>query len=306
MKKTLIILTILLTAVTGIYFAWNYNNKITEEEKLDPIEADLSKAEPSDEVDTSALVRLGCFDLPEEKNNQFIQLTYLSYGKYISGAGFDVLKNYFTSRVLDTNYQIKRYTYEAHLKQRYFFLVYNNLPDFVDRRERHTGYYLQTEESSGEDMEDKLRAYALYRVDRSPENIQKIYELIKPSVKESISPELYENLGIKQSIHSLLDSYEYIQTLENSGAQLDSVYIAVDSVAQNFDYEAPSAYGHSLDSDYSIYNKYLYIEKYDDIHPYAYESLWAFSFWVRRHHEKNEVVVHKILKEIHDIFETGN
>jgi hypothetical protein len=258
----------------------------------------------ANETDTAAMIRLNCFDLPDDKSEQFVPLVYFGYGKYISGAGFDVMKNYFISNVLDTTSKIESYVDQMHLKQRYFFFVYNNLPTFVDRKERHSGYYADANESRGE--ESKLFAYAIYRMDRSPENIRRVYKLLSPYLTEYVNFKLYVDLGIKQSIHSLLDTYQYIQTIEHSGAQLDSVYFAVDSVAAAFDYEAPSSYGHSLNSDYDIYTKYLGLDKYYDAHQESYEAAWAFSFWVRRHHEKNEQAVYEILKDLKEVYGVQN
>ncbi len=306
MKKPLLIAATVLV-LAALYYFWLYKLK-EEPAKADAVQQDSLSANTdvpvSTATDSSKMIMVNYEDLSEEKMDEYRQKGYLSQGKYLSEEYFDKLKEYIVSSLIDTT-PLKTYIDYGHLKQRYFFFVYNNLPEFVDKKERHTGYYV---EANGlEDNDSKFLAYGIYRIDRSPQNIRKTFEFFKPHLTEYVNKELYSKLAIGRSIHSLLDTYAYLQKLERSGAKMDSIYAKVDSVAQHYDYAAPSAYGHSLDSDYGIYDKYLQVEKYDLANPdSAYNSLWAFSFWVRRHHEKNEEEVYKILKEIREIFEVEN
>lgn len=305
MKKILLIGVGLLAVGVLLYFLWLSKQKedhvLTETSLPKDTLTNYAELAHKKGLDTSKLIIVHYEDLAEDKIDEFREKGYLRFGNYLSDEYLQSLKEYFTTYVLDTS-EIESYGGYGHLKQRYFFYIYNNLPSFVDRKERHNGYFADASMSQGEDK--KLLAYSIYRIDRSPQNIRRTFDLFKSQAKDYINMDLYTRLGIKQSIHSLLDSYEYLQTLEKG--KLDSVYLAVDSVATHYNYDTPSAYGHSLDSDYGIYMKYLEIEKYAQSHPDTYETIWVFSFWVRRHHEKNEEEVYKILKELRDIYEVEN
>lgn len=170
------------------------------------------------------------------------------------------------------------------LKNNYFFKVYNALPSFVDLKERHQGYYAG-ESNASEDKQ--LLAYSLYRMDRSAENIQQIFEVVKPVLQTIVSPKQYDYLGLTMTVATYLGTYDRIVEVEDYKTKLAKAYTQIENSERILDaYELSEIISNNLGWD-------------------RYASFYSnpeLSFWMRRNHEGNMDTVHQILNEIEGLY----
>lgn len=148
--------------------------------------------------------------------------------------------------------------------------------------------------------------YAIYRIDRSPENLRRIFGIFKPTLTQLVSPSVYKEMGIESYVNQAISSYKEISQISNFKTLLQNAYTQVDTTTGSFAWEGNqqsfrkfenSAYGFSVDEVNQIIAKHLELDDYSDI---TY-SPWL-SFWMRRNHENNMDEVLKILNEIGGIY----
>jgi hypothetical protein len=104
------------------------------------------------------------FDLPAESEDDLKQILKTDDLTSLNEQSIDVMGNYLKRTVLAGHSQFGPF-----IGSNYFWYVYNALPDFVAEEERHKGYY---QGENDQPMQEKLLAYSIFRIERSPENIQ--------------------------------------------------------------------------------------------------------------------------------------
>ena len=254
------------------------------------------------------VVKTNYYDLAKYNAAQLSAILLTDDLSSLDEASLGKLTTYFKENILNTdaNYG-DTYFDENGIKQKYFYHIYNNLPAFVRSEERHTGYYNNANKST---LNDKLLAYSIYRLDRNPENIKLLFNHFKPLLPKLLSKEDYVTIGADKAINSLINTYGFITGLDNYRNNIDSVCYFVDTLTGmqmglEFTLFENTAYGHSIYTDYNIYDEYLKISEYDAANRDDDETMWAFSFWVRRHKENNMAAVFKIVKEINNLYRGG-
>lgn len=175
----------------------------------------------------------------------------------------------------------------------YFREIYLALPDFVSKKERHTGYY--NDLPKAQTLKDKWIPYFIYRIDRSSENIFVIWNLYKSHFFEKVDRDTYENLKLDQTVNELLKSYGHIQRTAAFDSVLGRAYRLTDSLNQKkiaLDHDS-GPYGISSEDQYPFLRELMQ----NDNETYT-RKLWSYSFWMRRNHEGNLEIVASLLKEI--------
>lgn len=257
-----------------------------------------SSSEQSDFVREISGVSTNYFDLPAESEDDLRQILKTDDLTSLNEPGIDVMGDYLKRTVLAGNSQFGPF-----IGSNYFWYVYNALPDFVAEGERHKGYYRG---QNDQPMQQKLLAYSIYRIDRRPENIEKIFQYVKPFLKGVISPEKYSRMGIDRKLRGLLDSYQMISEIEDYKKRLSDAYAKVDTMTgtivsydghEEFRKFENSAYGFSV---YEL-NEFVMKELIPDVDRF-HSMPEGLSFWMRRSHEGNIDEVHEILKEIEEIY----
>lgn len=236
------------------------------------------------------------YDLPKQFESQFDK-TLKSNEAQLSAESIDVIKQFVNEYLL-----IDENPVSSGIYSNYFWYVYNSLPDFVEKKERHNGYYSNQSELT---FDQKLISYAIYRIDRSPENIQQIFDQYKSILPSFLSKEKYENLGIQDYVNSLIYSYNEIIQVTDYQLLLKDAFVHVDTatgVMYNYANEETftkfsGAYGKTAYDIGEIVSMHLGYNRYD-----AYYGSPFLSFWMRRNNEGNMETVYKILKEIYQMY----
>jgi len=237
-------------------------------------------------------------DLPETYKAKFAEAMALNSDNELTEKSIDTIKGYWDNYLLKSNNLPGR-----GITSNYFWYIYNALPDFVSKDERHQGYYVG---ENKQNFEKQLQAYGIYRIDRSSKNLKRIFEFIKPVLKEFVSPEKYRSLGADTKTNQLIEIYETIQEKENYKQLLTQAYNHADTATGEWtDYGGDpvfepynAAYGLDAYKLSEIICNYL---EYDRYHPYYGHP--DLSFWMRRVHEGNEETVYELLKNIQSIYE---
>jgi hypothetical protein len=176
----------------------------------------------------------------------------------------------------------------------YFWHVYNNLPEFVAEEERHQGYYRNQNNSP---VMEKLMAYGIYRIDRSPENLKRLFAFFKPFLKQVLSPQEYQRYGIAQKVRWLIYAYKDIIKIPEYSEKLEAAYTEIEKKKPEYQ---NSAYGLSVWEQAEFIKKNLGYSRHDS------PNYQALSFWMRRNHEKNMDTVYDILVQIQQMYEQVN
>ncbi len=241
-------------------------------------------------------IKTNYFDLPTEYQNDFDNALKAKKTK-LTDKSFEIIQNYVQDKLLTTSNPVSN----GRIISNYFWYVYNALPEFVDKNERHQGYYKGQNEQS---FEQRLIAYSIYRIDRSPENIQNIFDYIKPNLKNILSKQKYQEFGLETKILGLISSYEQIIAIENYKSKLTEAYNHADTatgIIYNYDGEEVfekfnSPYGFTASDLNVIVSQHLNV--YDR---HSGPNIY-FPFWMRRNKEGNMETVYEILKEIQSIY----
>jgi len=235
-------------------------------------------------------------ELPETKKKEFEEVLMLK-DESITEESLDVMGDYAIKYILASSNPVGK-----GIVSNYFWYVYNALPEFVDQNIRHQGYYSGDNEQT---EEERLIAYAIYKIDRSPENLNKLFEIIKPEMKNFVSYDLYHSLKINMEIEKRIRSYKLLNKIENYEVLLTEAYnhadtatgiLYNDGINQHFEV-FNNAYGLDVQSLNEIICQYLQIDRYDPL--YGNHSL---SFWMRRNKEGNMDVVYNILEEVQSVY----
>ncbi len=279
MKKPILLLFVVLSLVI---MACNSTTEKSEDPKSNEPEL-LIKTNYFDLTD-DASAKLQ--DILDTKNLSTISSNNSALQEYISGSVF--------------GYKNPNGPY---IGSNYFWYIYNGLPDFVNKKERHAGYYA----GEGDHSENqRLLAYSLYRIDRSSENIEKIFQFFKPVLKELVFPSSYESLGINIKVKGLISCYDEIIKIEDYKKQLTNAYNQADTATGYFidmgdgkkQFEKFSgAYGFTSSDLSIIIGNNLNIDRHS-----SFYSSPDLSFWMRRNKEGNIETVYQILLDINELY----
>ncbi|MFO8022986.1 MAG: hypothetical protein R6U65_11005 [Perlabentimonas sp.] len=246
----------------------------------------------------SSYIKTNYFDLPYGKLRSIQSQLKTDDVEMLPDESVNVMGKYLSKNVLETTNP-----HRINLRGNYFWNIYNALPNFVSAKERHTGYNQGARDYT---EEDQLMAYSIYRIDRSPENIRRIFEFFKPKLTNLVSPSVYKDLGVESYVQQALNSYATITNIPNYSNLLRNAYNQVDTTTGTFSDEGKygtfrkfenSAYGFSVQELNQIIAKHLNFDRFSNL----LYSPWL-SFWMRRHHEGNMKEVQKILKEINYLY----
>ncbi|MGM0375454.1 MAG: hypothetical protein ACQEQ0_01615 [Bacteroidota bacterium] len=240
------------------------------------------------------------FDLPPDAAKQLKELLGTDDLKVLDQSDLEVMEEYLTSNLLS------RSRFGPRISSNYFWYVYNALPDFVSGDERHSGYYAHADEKDL-NARERLLAYAIYRIDRSPENIQRLFDSFKPLIPKLVSPATYDRMNVREKVNGLIQSYEMVTSFENYEEKLSKAYAVADTMTGQFvDHGSHrefrkfenSAYGFSAHDLNMHVMEHLLPEDHGRIHNMPADP----SFWMRRNHEGNMEVVYSILQEIREMY----
>ena len=238
-------------------------------------------------------IKTNYFDLPQTKVMELQNQLGCHSLQSLTQSCVSDLGQYLSEKLLGDN----------NLTSNYFWNIYNALPDFVDARERHSGYNKGAREYS---YKEQLMAYAIYRIDRRPENIQAIFNIFKPLLPQIVTKETYYQTGMAQHVAQVLECYKLVTAQPNYSQLLQNAYNQADTTTGSFTWEGNSkrfqkfehsAYGFTV---YELNNIIAENLKLDAESSLRY-NMWL-SFWMRRNHEGNMSVVYDILKQIQQIY----
>lgn len=127
--------------------------------------------------------------------------------------------------------------------------------------------------------------YLWKNIDRSPANLKSLFNKNKNIAYRLLkNGNSYESSGLKRTIKTLLLSYQEIhnkqELLEDLHKRTLTIGVLSDTIYNTI--ESPKMT--------------KLISKFRDSEYVSYNS-WIYSFWMRRHQEKNTEVVYKIIKE---------
>ena len=237
-------------------------------------------------------------DLPPEEANKMKDILGEDNLNTVGSTALKKMRDYLLENLLS------RSKFGPRITSNYFLYVYHALPGFVPEDERHNGYY--SHEPSNLTRREKLLAYAIYRLDRSPENIENLFQCVKPVLRELVPPQTYEKMGIKSKVNGLIDSYDQISGIEDYEDKLSKAYAVADTMTGQFiDYGERKVFRKFEDSAYgfSVYDLNKHIMEYLIPGQERFHSMPADpSFWMRRHHEGNMELVYSILLEIQEMY----
>ena len=262
-------------------------------------------------ITTSVILKTNYHDLPAKDAEKLEELLNTDDLTNLNDVSLDIMKEFASKAIL--NEENIFYDDNNNIKSKYFHNIYNRLPTFVSKKERHTGYHYSGEKEGQQTKRNSLLAYSIYRIDRSPDNINQLFKYCEPRLQKLLPKSKYHSLGVSKSINSLINTYNFITKTSKYKENLEAVYSTVDTLTGGtFSFELgeeryvkfeDGALSQTLWSSYEIYDKYLKMSKYSNKNEDTYETSWAFSFWVRRHKEGNMTAVYDIINRIKVVYE---
>jgi hypothetical protein len=243
-------------------------------------------------------IKTNYFDLPSDNSVILKNTLKTDDDNQLTNESFEIIKDYLSKYLLVRNNPIS-----WGIVSNYFYYIYNALPDFIDENERHQGYYAN---ENKQNFEEKLIAYSIYRIDRSPENLQTIFVFIKPELTTYLSKSQFQNLDITSEIDGLIESYNFIAQIDNYKYNLTEAYNHADTATgsiyiNNDEYifePFNSAYGFDTYTLSEMISQHLQLDRHS-----IFFSSTHLSFWMRRNHEGNMETVYKILTEVKEIYQ---
>lgn len=134
--------------------------------------------------------------------------------------------------------------------------------------------------------------FLIYQFDRSPENIQELFDAYETTLYQTMDKALYEQLQVGLVIEDLLFSYDYLK--ENDYQQIFN-YLDTHPRKRHFYW-----YDNPKPSTKEVEEGYLTSPSKKD---HVYKVQWRYSFWYRRYLEGNMEVVHQILLKVKEHYD---
>jgi len=256
-------------------------------------EADAPSTADNEEV----MVTTNFWDLPPEEVEGMKEVLHTENLTQLGARSLKSLRDYFEQRPMSG-----QSPFGPGLETNYFYYVSLALPYFVSPLEKHNGYH---REAYNPAREERLLAYALYRLDRSPKNIQRLYDYAKPLLPTLLSKEQYYRLELKWKVPSLIETYKALDGKPEHWEELAKFYRETFNEKGQVNLENPKvkelygdgAYGFTAYDLGAMISKRIPLEG-----PRFVPNHMDLSFWMRRQHEGNEKVVFSILQEIDEIY----
>lgn len=235
------------------------------------------------------------YDLPQENQQELKNILSTHDLSQLNEASLAEMKEYIYYNVIAGHHS----QFGPFITSNYFWFIYNALPNFVADKERHHGYY-EGETHVGSNQE--LLAYAIYRLDRSAENIQRIYQYIKPLISSMISKEVYERGQLATKIRNLIMTYEAMSKVPDHAAKMNAFIQQMDTITGSVvNYDGHDEFRRFENSAYgfSVYELSDMLMRHFNLDEEEFMNFTPdFSFWLRRQKEGNSEVVYSILKEV--------
>jgi hypothetical protein len=175
----------------------------------------------------------------------------------------------------------------------YYDKYMSALPSFVNLTAKSYGYSWDHG-----NVENRSRAYLLFRLDRSPGNITSLWSNYRNFIITVL--ESGNVRDVRPYVNELIKVYDHITSMPNHRAVVKEIskrVAAWDKENTNDDGYINSGYIQIDQAE--IYAPLIEQEKYDTRTDGL--AVWYHSFWVRRFAEGNEKVVYDILKEVANI-----
>jgi CRISPR/Cas system CSM-associated protein Csm2 small subunit len=165
-------------------------------------------------------------------------------------------------------------------------------PDFVyaDIGPR-TDYIQYADEEFKTDMQ-QMRAFLMMRIDRSPENIQRLYDVFGDFLKYTLS-----DRDVSEHLQGLIETYDLIIAIPNYHRKCADVMVSIKKWDREHAKNGIIDGGYIVDEQRPLYTAILDPATANE-GEYEYARLSRYSFWVRRFNEGNEQVVYNILKDL--------
>lgn len=254
---------------------------------------EISEVEREKSQPDTSYIKTNYFDISGSFEKQALELLEVSSLDSLSmntGKTFELER--YLNEALTNEYEFDQEAFGDNagtLITQYFDGIYTSLPDFIASPERHDGYYSERNESKY--PKEKLLAYLVYRIDRSPENIRKIWNHQKHWFYGHL---LFQN-DTKKVIQELSQSYLHLMTIKDYDSRLDSAYHSVDSLNQKKQYPEYDSGAYGISSN----DVFEFLKPLAQSDTAEYNRIeWVYSFWMRRQHEGNLKEVASILEEI--------
>jgi len=231
------------------------------------------------------------YDLPDAQNGDLKSLLQAENLEVLQEPTLEVMKRHLQETVLSGGSP-----FGNRISSNYLWYIYNALPDFVAKMERHQGYHKHT---TLENEDDRLMAYSIYRIDRSPENIKRLYKYARPFLTTLIPRELYVSMGINRKVNGLLKGYGQLTSLKDYDMKLKEFYQQTFTPKGEIKDEKMAEGPYGL----SVYELNERIWKYFKAQDRVMNVPPGLSFWMRRNHEGNMETVHEILQEIQGMYQ---
>ena len=142
---------------------------------------------------------------------------------------------------------------------------------------------------------DSLKSYLLFRLDRSPENIKRLYDIYKPLIVDMQTSGFLQD--VRPDMNALITAYDRIVAMPNHRTILSDISKKITKWDEaNVNEDRVNINMFIILEQASIYEPIVDTEKYDP--RMNAKGIWYSSFWTRRFAEGNEKVVYDILKEL--------
>lgn len=139
-----------------------------------------------------------------------------------------------------------------------------------------------------EDNGMQLLGFLAYRVDRSPENIKRIWDRYKETIYTAVNQYTWNTRYFGTNAKMLLEAYQHLTSNGKLAAFAEvSKEVEGQSWDQQFDQYSPFMLPAMAES----------IAEQSNLTDPNYYSMWLHSFWARRYREGNAEVVADILRE---------
>lgn len=182
-------------------------------------------------------------------------------------------------------------------------LTKNFLSDFLvlEKDQSFTGIRIAIERGFAYDEEIKK---VDEKIRRNPEAIREAFDSYNTLLYAFLSNKIYFDSNLNLIVDALIKTHEDIYETENPHERLTKIYKIMIFGAQkefpNYYYNEIKPYASENVLSLVSKNAETSSEKDNSNAEYASQlnTVWIYSFWARRHKEKNEDVVFEILKEI--------